>query len=44
MTILTDEAKNYLSNVVGDLNVYITKLIEAQVNTNKEQKNNGNSN
>lgn len=35
MAILTDEAKEYLNNVVGDLNTYITKLIEAQVNINK---------
>ena len=35
MSILTDEAKEYLSNAVGDLQVYITKLIEAQVNMNK---------
>lgn len=35
MSILTDEAKEYLSNAVGDLQIYITKLIEAQVNINK---------
>lgn len=35
MVILNDEAKSYLSNVVGDLEVYITKLIEAQVKISK---------
>lgn len=35
MAILTDDAKEYLSNVLGDLEVYITKLIEAEVNVNK---------
>ena len=35
MAILTDEAKEYLANVVGDLQTYITRLIEAEVNVNK---------
>ena len=35
MAILTDDAKVYLSNVFGDLETYITKLIEAEVNLNK---------
>ena len=35
MNILTDEAKSYLTNVIGDLEEYITKLIEAQVKLNK---------
>ena len=35
MAILTDDAKVYLSNVFGDLETYITKLIEAEVNVNK---------
>ena len=35
MAILTDDAKEYLSSVVGDLQTYITKLIEAQVNLQK---------
>ena len=35
MVILNDEAKSYLSNAVGDLEVYITKLIEAQVKISK---------
>ena len=35
MAILTDDAKEYLSNVVGDLQTYITRLIEAEVNVNK---------
>lgn len=35
MAILTDDAKEYLSNVIGDLQTYITRLIEAEVNVNK---------
>lgn len=35
MAILSDEAKEYLSTVIGDLQTYITKLIEAEVNVNK---------
>lgn len=35
MTILTDEAKKYLTEAVGDLQAYITAQIEAQVNLNK---------
>lgn len=33
--ILNAEAKNYLSNIVGDLQKYITEQIEAAVNVNK---------
>ena len=32
MAILTDDAKDYLASVVGDLQTYIVKLIEAEVN------------
>ena len=35
MTILTEEAKKYLTEAVGDLQAYITAQIEAQVNINK---------
>lgn len=35
MTILTEEAKIYLSELVGDLQAYITAQIEAQVNLSK---------
>ena len=35
MALLTDEAKQYLSEVYGDLNTYITNQIEATVNQNK---------
>ena len=38
MTILSDEAKKYLENAVGDLNEYITQLIDATVNVNKTDK------
>lgn len=34
--ILSDEAKIYLTNMYGDLNVYITKQIEAAVKENKK--------
>lgn len=35
MAILSDEAKKYLESAMGDLNVYITQQIEAQVNAQK---------
>lgn len=35
MSILSDEAKKYLENAVGDLNEYITQQIETSVNINK---------
>ena len=35
LSILSEEAKTYLSTAVGDLNAYITKKIEAEVNLNK---------
>lgn len=38
MAILSDEAKKYLENAVGDLNEYITQQIEAAVNVNKPAK------
>lgn len=37
MLILTDEAKEYLTAAVGDLNAFITNKIEAEVNTNKTE-------
>lgn len=36
LTILTSDAKEYLSQITGDLNVYLTSLIEAEVNKNKQ--------
>ena len=33
--LLTDEATEYLNAAVGDLNLYITQKIEAEVNLNK---------
>lgn len=36
--ILSDEAKVYLTTAVGDLDAYITKKIEAEVNNNKTTK------
>ncbi|MBO5957914.1 MAG: hypothetical protein J6Q39_10215 [Bacteroidales bacterium] len=38
MAILSEEAKKYLENAVGDLNEYITQQIEAAVNVNKPSK------
>lgn len=38
LEILSSEAQEYLSNAVGDLNSYITKKIEAEVNYNKASK------
>lgn len=35
MGILTDDAKNYISETTGDLKLYLTQLIEAEV---KKQK------
>ena len=35
MNILSEEAKKYLTIAVGDLNLYITQKIEAEVNANK---------
>ena len=36
MLILADDAKVYLESAVGDLNAYITNMIEAQVKLNRE--------
>lgn len=35
LSILNDEAKEYLTAIYGDLNTYITKQIEVAVNKNK---------
>lgn len=35
MSVLTDEAKKYLTNIYGDLTAYITNKIEAEVQINK---------
>ncbi len=37
MAILTEDAKEYLDETLGDLSGYITTKIEAEVNTNKSQ-------
>ena len=36
MTILSEDAKSYLNEAIGDLQTYIINQIEAQVNLNKE--------
>ena len=35
MAVLTDDAKDYLTNLYGDLTAYITNKIEAEVSLNK---------
>lgn len=35
MNVLTDEAKKYITEAIGDLEAYITNKIEAEVNLNK---------
>lgn len=35
MTILSDDAKEYIAEITGDLNTYLTQLIEAEVNKRK---------
>lgn len=35
MAVLTDEAKDYLTEAYGDLSAYITQRIEAEVSLNK---------
>lgn len=35
LTVLSDEAKTYLSTIYGDLNACIKQLIESEVNRNK---------
>ena len=36
MTILSDDAKQYIIETTGDINVYLTQKIEATVNQNKK--------
>ena len=35
INVLSNEAKDYLTNIYGDLSAYITNMIEAEVNRNK---------
>ena len=35
MTILSDDAKEYITEATGDFNTYLTQLIEAEVNKRK---------
>lgn len=37
LAILSDDAKKYISETTGDLNTYLTQLIEAEVNKNKKE-------
>lgn len=36
MTVLTDDAKKYLTSIYGDLNAHITNKIEAEIGNNKK--------
>lgn len=36
IAVLSDDAKEYLTNIYGDLTVLITNMIEAEVNRNKK--------
>lgn len=36
IAILSDDAKDYLTNVYGDLSTFIMNMIEAEVNRNKQ--------
>ncbi len=36
LSILSDEAKDYITSATGDLNYYLTQLIEAEVNKHKK--------
>lgn len=36
LAVLSDEAKDYIITATGDLNTYLTQLIEAEVNDNKK--------
>lgn len=36
LDILSDDVKEYITEVTGDLNTYLTNLIEAEVNKNRE--------
>ena len=38
IAVLSDDAKEYLTHVYGDLTVFITNMIEAEVNRNREVK------
>lgn len=37
MDVLADDAKEYLTNIYGDLSTYISNKIEAEVNLNKSK-------
>lgn len=38
ISVLSTDAKDYLTNVYGDLTIYITNMIEAEVNRSKPVK------
>ncbi len=38
LSILTEDAKDYIKEATGDINTYLTQLIEAEVNKRKTKK------
>lgn len=36
LAVLSDDAQKYLTNIYGDLSIYISNMIEAEVNRNKK--------
>ena len=38
IAVLSEDAKDYLTNIYGDLSVYIMNMIEAEVNRSKTSK------
>ena len=36
LAVLSDDAKDYLREITGDINTYLTQRIEAEVNKNKK--------
>lgn len=38
LAILSEDAKDYIREATGDINIYLTNLIEAQVHANKSEK------
>lgn len=37
LDVLSSDAKNYIAEATGDINTYLTQLIEAEVNKNKKK-------
>lgn len=37
LTILSEDAKKYITEMTGDINIYLTQLIESEVNKNRKE-------